>query len=250
MTNAAALPLVLVGASGRMGQAIARIAGESPALFTVIARASEGDDLTMIARGAAGRGAVAIDFSSPEGTRAFAPIAAEAKLPIVVGTTGLGDADRAALERAASAIPIFVASNMSVGVYVLGALVTQAATMLGDDFDVEIVEAHHKKKADAPSGTALTLLEAVRRGLEGEHPVVHGRSGRPGARPPREIAMHAVRGGDVVGDHSVHYLGEGERLELVHRATSRDVFARGALRAARFLAARAPGLYGMPDLFR
>lgn len=249
MTDAGAIRLVLVGASGRMGQAIARIAAESPALFTVTGRVSEGEDLAAVAR-AAGAGAVAIDFSSPEGTRAFAPIAADAKLSLVVGTTGLGDADREALERAARAVPVFVASNMSVGVHVLGALVTQAAKMLGDDFDIEIVEAHHKKKADAPSGTALTLLEMARRGLEGEHPVVHGRSGRPGARPAREIGMHAVRGGDVIGDHSVHYLGEGERLELVHRATSRDVFARGALRAARFVAARAPGLYGMADLFR
>ncbi len=247
-----ALRVALVGASGRMGQAIERLARESSGAFEVVARASalRRDDFATVA---SNEPQVAIDFSAPASTRDFASIAAGARLPLVVGTTGLGPEHVRALESAAAVIPVFVASNMSVGVYVLGQLVRQATAMLGEDFDLEIVEAHHRKKVDAPSGTALTLLEIAQRERERDagspaSEAVHGRSGAAGARPRGEIGMHAIRGGDVVGDHHVHFLGEGERIELVHRATSRDVFASGALRAARWLIAQSPGLYGMRDL--
>lgn len=243
--TATALRVALVGANGRMGQAIERIAAEAGDV-TIVARVSEGDDLAR----AAINGAVAIDFSTPEATRTFAAIAAEARVPLVVGTTGLGPEDTRALDLASAKIPVFVASNMSVGVFVLGELVARATEMLGEGFDIEIVEAHHRKKADAPSGTALTLLDIAQQARANGSKVVHGRSGRPGARPAAEIGMHAVRGGDVVGDHHVHFLGDGERLELVHRASSRDVFARGAVRAARWVLGKPPGLYGMKDLFR
>lgn len=250
------LSLALLGASGRMGQAIARIANEGERI-DVVARFSRedssGTSLRDFARIAKEARAVVIDFSSVEGTRAFAPVAAESMLPMVVGTTGLGADGHALLAEASRTIPIFYASNMSVGVHVLGTLVAKAAALLGDDFDIEIVETHHRNKVDAPSGTALTLLDRARARPskhegDGERMIVHGRSGRPGARPAGQIGMHALRGGDVIGDHSVHFLGDGERLELVHRATSRDVFARGAIRAAEWLKDRTPGLYGMDDL--
>lgn len=239
-----ALRIALVGASGRMGQAIARIAAESDDL-EIVAQISEGDDMFAAVNAGAN---VAIDFSTPKATVFFARIAADAKLPVVIGTTGLEDYERNVLKDLAQRNAIFFASNMSVGVYVLGELVARAAQMLGPDFDIEIVEAHHRKKVDAPSGTALTLLDIARR-ASAKNEAVHGRSGKPGARPKNEIGVHAVRGGDVVGDHHVHFLADGERLELTHRATSRDVFARGALRAARFVAPMPPGLYRMRDLF-
>ena len=138
---------------------------------------------------------------------------------------------------------------MSVGVHVLGALVARAVAMLGPDFDIEIVEAHHRLKVDAPSGTALRVAEIAREARGGAG-FVHGREGRPGPRAPAEIGVHAVRGGDVVGDHSVYFLGSGERIELVHRASSRDLFATGALRFARWIAGKPPGRYAMADMFR
>ena len=259
MTLPVAVRVALVGASGRMGQAIERLARESNGVFEVVARASEGDDLGALARS---RPHAAIDFSTPESTRALAAVAADARVPLVVGTTGLSSVHMSALEAAAAVVPVFVASNMSVGVFVLGELVAQATAMLGEGFDLEIVEAHHRKKADAPSGTALTLLATAQRArgqsadaagathAADDRAVVHGRSGQPGPRPRGEIGVHALRGGDVIGDHHVHFLGDGERIELVHRATSRDVFASGALRAARWLANQSPGLYGMRDLVR
>lgn len=234
--------VALLGASGRMGQAIDRLASESN--VTVVARGSQGDDLGALVLA---KPAVVIDFSSPEATAALAPLAARAGIPLVIGTTGLDEPAMQALDDAARRVAVFVASNMSVGVHVLGELVARATAMLGEGFDIEIVEAHHRKKADAPSGTALTLLERARSAREASA-VIHGRSGRPGPRTVGEVGMHAVRGGDVVGDHHVHFLGDGERLELVHRATNRDVFARGALRAAHWLVSKPAGRYTMTDL--
>jgi len=231
-----------------MGQAILRLAREEGATWQVAATASEGDDVAAAVTAAAA-GGVVIDFSSPTATRDVARAAAAAGVGIVCGTTGLDAETSRALEEAARVVPVFVASNMSVGVHVLGVLVARAIAMMGPGFDVEIVESHHRRKVDAPSGTALTLAEMASAALGGDVARVDGRTGRPGARPPREIGVHAVRGGDVVGDHQVHLLGDGERLELTHRASSRDVFARGALRAARFVAGRAAGRYRMEDLF-
>ena len=136
---------------------------------------------------------------------------------------------------------------MSLGVFVLSWLSERAAALLGAEFDVEIVEVHHRRKADAPSGTALRLAASVREARQ-ELSLVHGREGKPGARDGGELGMHAVRGGDVIGDHSVHFLGDGERLELTHRATSRDLFAKGALRAAEYLAHKPAGRYGLSDV--
>lgn len=236
--------LGVLGASGRMGQAVLRLASELD--FEVVAQVSAGEDLTSFGRSKA---EVVIDFSSPEATRALSKIAAEAGVAIVSGTTGLDERTLQELDAASARVPIFWAPNMSVGVHVLGVLVARAIEMLGPEFDIEITEAHHRRKVDAPSGTALRLAEIAESARAGATKRIHGREGRPGARAASEIGMHAIRGGDVIGDHHVHLLGEGERIELVHRASSRDLFARGALRAARFVVGKPARRYSMNDLF-
>jgi 4-hydroxy-tetrahydrodipicolinate reductase len=201
---------------------------------------------------------VVIDFSSPAATALLLPAAVAARVPVVIGTTGLSPATRAALTTAAAEIPLVVSANMSPGVNVLLGLLRQASAALAD-YDAEIFELHHRHKRDAPSGTALLLAEAIKTG-RGE-PTLQLRSGREGQVGPRErseLGVLAARGGDVVGEHTVMLLGTGERLELVHRATSREVFAHGALRAARWLVAGepsrvpgtrpGPGLYDMEDV--
>ena len=188
-----------------------------------------------------------IDFSRAE---VFPAALAAARLrgaAFVSGTTGLGAEAFALLEDAAREIPVLWEPNLSLGVLVLARLVEEATRALGAGFDVEVVETHHRRKADAPSGTALRLGEAALRARP-ELTSTHGRVGTPGARAPSELGYHAVRGGDVVGDHTVHFLGLGERLELTHRATDRTVFARGALRAVAALIGRSPGRYRLADL--
>ena len=264
--------VLLLGAAGRMGQAIVRIldSGEVPglALAAAIDRADSplaGRDVGSAAgaralgipvagdlqAALATRPDVAIDFSFHAASAAAAPALAAAGVPWVVGTTGLDDAEKAAIARAAEKIPVVLASNMSLGVNLLFALVEQAARALrGRGYDCEIVERHHRRKKDAPSGTALFLGEAAARGFgwDLKDVAVDGRSGLPGERPAKEIGFHAVRGGDIVGDHTVLFAADGECLELSHRATSRDTLARGALRAAVWLPGRAPALYGMGDV--
>jgi len=197
---------------------------------------------------------VLIDFTRPAGTLTHLAECARAKVGAVVGTTGLSEADRRALAEFARTIPIMFAPNMSVGVTVLTRLVEEAARRLGDDYDVEILEMHHRHKVDAPSGTALKLGEAaataLKRNLETDG--VYARHGVTGERKPRSIGFATLRGGDVVGDHTVIFAGAGERVELTHRASSRMTFAQGALRAARFVAAKraqgATGLFDMQDV--
>jgi 4-hydroxy-tetrahydrodipicolinate reductase len=197
---------------------------------------------------------VLIDFTRPEGTLAHVAACSRAGVAAVVGTTGLSTNDRQALAEFASAIPIVVAPNMSVGVTVLMRLVGEAASLLGVGYDVEIVEMHHKHKVDAPSGTALLLGEAAAKALDRDlkKDGVFGRNGMVGERKQGTIGFASSRGGDVVGDHSVIFAGAGERVELTHRASSRVNFAQGALRAARFVAARreqaAKGMFDMQDV--
>jgi 4-hydroxy-tetrahydrodipicolinate reductase len=253
--------LAVVGASGRMGRAVVRLAAEARMeLVCAVGTTEVGRDAgelagigpigTVVADAFAAiehaRADVVIDFSSPHATLALAPIAAAAGTAIVSGTTSLGDDARAALDTAAARVPVLWEPNMSLGVHVLSSLVARAAMEL-PDWDVEIVETHHRAKVDAPSGTALRLAEAVQKARAGTR-LVHGRQGRPGARATAEIGMHALRGGDVVGDHEVHLLGGGERIELTHRATSRDVFAHGALRAASWIVGKTPGTYSLADV--
>jgi len=192
---------------------------------------------------------VAIDFSAPAATLAVARQCAGMGVPLVIGTTGLSGEERAELaEAVACSIPVLLAANMSLGVNLLLRLVEVAASAL-PGYDVEIIEAHHRRKKDAPSGTARELANRLLQALgRDEEALLYGREGTVGARTSEEIAIHAVRGGDIVGDHTVIFAGEGERLELTHRASSREVFAQGALRAARFLVQQGPGLYSMADV--
>jgi 4-hydroxy-tetrahydrodipicolinate reductase len=190
---------------------------------------------------------VVIDFSTASAVPALLGTAAQQKVAVVSGTTGLGPPAEAALERAAQVVPVLWAPNTSLGVHVLAELVEQAVRKLGSRFDVEIVEMHHKRKIDAPSGTALRLAAAARAGRP-ELAEVHARDGNVGARSGTELGVLAVRGGDVIGDHTVFLLGTGERLELTHRASSRELFAEGALTAARFVVGKAPGRYSLKDV--
>jgi 4-hydroxy-tetrahydrodipicolinate reductase len=200
-----------------------------------------------VARIGEARADVVIDFSSPSATAKLAPIAAAAGSALVSGTTGLGDDGRAALVMAAELIPVLWEPNMSVGVHLLSELVARAVAAL-PHWDVEIVETHHRAKVDAPSGTALRLAEVAQNARPGAMRVVYGRQGKVGERGSDEIGIHAVRGGDIIGAHVVHLLGASERLELSHSATNRDVFAHGALRAARWIARKPPGRYALQDV--
>ena len=196
------------------------------------------------------RGDVMIDFTSPEASLRHVELAMQLGKALVLGTTGLDAAQVAVLEKAARKIPIVYAPNMSVGVNLLFKVLADVAAVLGDAYDVEIVEAHHRFKKDAPSGTAKkmaqVIAETLRRDLE--KVAVPGRSGMVGERTTEEIGIFAVRGGDIVGDHTVTFAGLGERIEITHRAHSRDTFARGAVRAAKWVVGRVPGLYDMMDV--
>jgi 4-hydroxy-tetrahydrodipicolinate reductase len=193
---------------------------------------------------------VLIDFTRPEGTLAHLEPCARLRKSLVIGTTGFSPDQKSLIAGAAKAIPIVMAPNMAVGVNVLFKLAETAARILGDAYDVEIVEAHHRHKVDAPSGTALKLGEVVARALGRDlaECAVHGRYGDTGERDPKAIGFHAIRGGDIVGEHTVLYAGAGERLELTVRSSSRMTYALGALRAAKFLAGRRPNLYDMSDV--
>lgn len=240
---AAPLTILLNGAQGRMGRAIAAVA---PELGVALGAAvDEGGDPAA----ALGRCDVIVDFSSPRATRPLLELAVARGKPIVIGTTGHEAAEKAALLALAARVPCVWAGNFSVGVNLLFALVRRAARTLGADYDAEVVEMHHRFKQDAPSGTAARLLEIIleERAL-GADALRHGRHGITGERTPTEVGVHALRGGDVVGDHTVIFAGLGERLELAHKAGDRAIFARGALRAARWVAAQQPGVYDMQDV--
>jgi 4-hydroxy-tetrahydrodipicolinate reductase len=256
--------LALFGASGRMGLTVARLA--HAAGDTIVGAVSAADDpnsgrdlgelagvgtLGVVvgpdpASGLLGADVV-IDFSTAAALPNLLALAARQKVAVVSGTTGVGDDAKMALEKASAAIPVLWAANMSVGIQVLSELVQRAAEKLGPEYDIEIVEIHHNKKRDAPSGTAKRLADAARSARRELHEL-HGRDGDVGARTRDEMAVFGVRGGDVIGDHTVYLLGPGERIELTHRATSRELFAHGALRAARFLVGKPPRLYRIADV--
>jgi 4-hydroxy-tetrahydrodipicolinate reductase len=248
--------VVVTGIGGRMGSLLARMIRDSSDLTLVggterPGSAPPGLEVPVATRleDALGQADVVIDFSTPEASLTHARVCALAKVPLVIGTTGFSDADRAALAEAGRLAPLVSAPNMSVGVNLVIEVAALLARRLGEDFDVEVLEAHHRHKQDAPSGTALRLADELVRAL-GRTPadLRTARVGQVGARPRREVGVQALRGGDVVGEHTVYFFGDGERVELTHRATSREQFARGALRAARWLVGRPPGLYGMADV--
>jgi 4-hydroxy-tetrahydrodipicolinate reductase len=237
-----AVRVLLIGSAGRMGQAIVEAAkGDSG--IDIIGLVDQGDPLEP----AMLHCHVAIDFSHADAITEICRAAIEQKKALVIGTTGHTSKQAAVIEECAKTIPIVKATNFSVGVNALFWLTEKAAKLLGPEFDLEIVEMHHRLKKDAPSGTAVTLLDILKRQRKIEK-ATHGRQGNVGERSSGEIGLHAIRGGDVVGDHTVIFAGAGERLELTHRAASRTTFAKGALRAASWIKEQPPGLYSMQDV--
>ncbi|GBD36363.1 4-hydroxy-tetrahydrodipicolinate reductase [bacterium HR36] len=257
--------LAVNGACGRMGLRLIQLAREDSELSVIAAlerphHPAIGQDVGEVAgMGRLGvlvtaelplseRPDVIVDFSTPEGTMQVLRLALDRHIPLVVATTGHTANQRGEIEAAAHHIPVLVSPNMSLAMNVLMVLLEQAARLLrGRDFDVEIIEMHHRFKKDAPSGTALHLARIIQEQM-GQGDLRHGREGLTGERPPSEIGIHAVRAGDLVGEHVVLFSTLGESLQLVHRAHSRDCYARGALLAAKFLAQRPPGRYSMRDV--
>ncbi|ELT93055.1 hypothetical protein CAPTEDRAFT_115186, partial [Capitella teleta] len=264
----AVMKIVITGASGRMGQTLVRLALEDD-VFTLhgltdhaqsaIIGADAGQlvgkpplglsvshDLLPLMVDAQG----IVDFSVAKAVPFHAELAAQARIPYVLGTTGLDESEEKALKAAASHCPIVRSGNMSLGVNLLANLVEQAAKALGPDFDIEVLEMHHKHKVDAPSGTALLLGEAAAkgRGVRLEEQAVYARQGQVGERPEGTIGFATLRGGSVVGEHDVIFAGQGERLVLSHKAEDRSVFARGALKALLWAQDKSPGLYSMRDV--
>jgi 4-hydroxy-tetrahydrodipicolinate reductase len=240
-----AVRIGIVGADGRMGRAIAdSIDGIEGA--ELAGGVDRGGDLDQLAAACD----VLVDFSTPDALVGSLEAAAAAGIPILVGTTGLGAEHEAAIAEAAKWIAVLQSANMSLGVNLLAYLVREAAARLGPDWDVEIVEMHHRHKVDSPSGTALLLGRAAAegRGVELDQVSDRGRDGIGGARKPGDIGFASLRGGSVAGDHQVILAAEGERLELGHRAESRSIFSRGAVKAALWLAGRPAGRYDMADV--
>jgi 4-hydroxy-tetrahydrodipicolinate reductase len=237
--------IVIHGAKGRMGRALAACAARSPD-FKVVGQIDLGDQLET----ALAEAHVVIDFSFHSATPAVAALCAQRQLGLVIGTTGHTPEEKSQIENQKSKISMVWSANFSLGVNALFWLTRKAAEILGPGFDLEIVEMHHRLKKDAPSGTAATLaaILADARRQQLQEVIRHGRVGITGERAPAEIGMHSVRGGDIVGDHTVIFAGEGERLELTHKASNRETFALGALRAARWVIGRPPGLYDMRDV--
>lgn len=237
--------ITITGAKGRMGQALIQCAAKDTEL-EVVGAVDLGDDLAEAVAAAD----VVIDFSFYDATRSIAELAAAQSTALVIGTTGHNDEDKQAIQSLAQTIPMVWASNYSTGVNTLFWLTRKATEILGPNFDLEVVEMHHHHKKDAPSGTAATLAEILAEVREAQlnDVIRHGRQGIVGARTKEEIGMHSLRGGDVVGDHTVIYAADGERLELTHKASSRDTFANGALRAAKWVGSQGPGLYSMQDV--
>jgi 4-hydroxy-tetrahydrodipicolinate reductase len=236
--------LLVQGGSGRLGQIIVRLAEQSDN-WKVTAPAKDAHLEPLVAETEVG-----IDVSVPEASVRLALVCERYGRPLVIGTTGHSAAQLKAIDAASASCPILVAPNFSVGVNVLFWLTRETAKILGEGFDAEVVEMHHRLKKDAPSGTAKRIGEIIAEvgSTAYERAVRHGRQGIVGERSAQEIGMHAVRGGSVVGEHTVVFAGDGERIELIHRAASRDTFAHGALRAAQWLVGRAPGKYDMQDV--
>ena len=239
------MKVAVAGAGGKMGRAVidAVQADKSLALASSF---DIGDDVAK----AIAASDVVVDFTRPEGTLANLEHCLKAGKGMVIGTTGFSDSQRKAIADAAKRIPIVLSPNFAVGVNAVFKLAETAAGILGDDYDIEIIEAHHRHKVDAPSGTALQLgqiiAEKMKRSLKKE--AKHGREGDVGARPAKEIGFHAIRGGDIVGEHTVVFAGAGERVEVTVRSQSRATYAGGALRAVKFVKGKKNGLYDMADV--
>jgi 4-hydroxy-tetrahydrodipicolinate reductase len=237
--------IIITGARGRMGQMLGACAKNNHEV-EIVGQIDQGDDLAAVID----QGDVVVDFSAHSVTPSVAALCAGRKKALVIGTTGHTDTDKFEVTKVIAGIPVVWASNFSTGVNTLFWLTRKAAEILGPNFDLEVVEMHHRLKRDAPSGTAKTLAEilAKARSLHLDEAARHGRTGIVGERKPSEIGIHSIRGGDVVGDHTVIFANTGERLELTHKASSRETFANGALRAALWVVKQKPGLYDMQDV--
>ena len=263
----ATLPIAVAGCTGRMGHMLieAVLAADDCRLAGALDRPGSpavGHDATAFLGQASGvlvasdlraglkDARYLIDFTRPEGTLAHLAVCRELGVKMIIGTTGFTDEQKAQIEAASKDIAIMMAPNMSVGVNVVLRLLDMAARALDQGYDIEIVEAHHRHKVDAPSGTALKMGEVVAAALgrDLKDCAVYGREGVTGERDPSTIGFATVRGGDVVGDHTVMFMGTGERIEITHKSSSRSTYAQGSLRAARFLAGRSHGLFGMDDV--
>jgi len=266
-TTTPSLPIAIAGASGRMGRMLIEALQASPdahlaGALDVVGSPAIGADATAFLGQTSGvtitsdlheglkKAGYLIDFTRPEGTLAHLRVCRELGVKAIIGTTGFSDVQKAEIEDAARDIAIVMAPNMAVGVNVVFKLLAQAAKALKEGYDIEIIEAHHRHKVDAPSGTALKMgevvAEAVGRNLQ--DCAVYGREGVTGERDPSTIGFATIRGGDVVGDHTVLFAGIGERIEITHKSSSRATYAQGSLRAARFLAHQPHGLFGMDDV--
>ena len=269
MTTSIAQPLrvAIAGASGRMGQMLAQALTEAAdcqlvGALDVADSVFIGNDATGFLGQASGvviqsdlhvglqNAHVLIDFTRPEGTMAHVKVCRELGVKMVIGTTGFSDAQKADIQAASRDIAIVMAPNMSVGVNVTLKLLEMAAVALAKDYDIEIIEAHHRHKVDAPSGTALKMGEVIAQALGRDlnQCAVFDRQGHTGARPANAIGFSTIRGGDIVGDHTVLFAGTGERIEITHKSSSRSTYAEGSLRAARFLAGQQHGLFDMFDV--
>ena len=248
------LKILISGCNGHMGQVVAQLCREAEdvevaAGFDLLGQENEDFPVFSAPSAYPGQADALIDFSAPAALPALLEFGVERKVPLVLATTGYSPEQLEQIAAAAREVPIFRSGNMSLGVNVLAGLVQKAAAALGEDFDVEIVERHHHRKVDAPSGTALLLADAAAEALPFEPEYVYERQSVRRPRGKREIGISSVRGGNIVGDHEVIFAGRDEVIELKHSAMSREVFASGALRAARFLAGvGTPGLYSMTDL--
>lgn len=260
--------VVVTGVTGRMGSALVKAVRDAEAMVLVAGTERPGSSAVGLDVGLAARlgaleapvvdsldkalalGAdVVIDFTSPEGSLEHAKACAQRGVALVVGSTGFSVDSRAEVAESARKVPVVMAPNMSVGVNLVIKIAAELARVLGDSFDVEVLEAHHRHKKDAPSGTALRLAEEIAQALgRTSKDFRMARVGQLGERSPKEIGIQSLRGGDLVGEHTVYFIGEGERVELTHRALSREQFALGALRAARWVVGQPPGLYDMQDV--
>ncbi len=247
MTN-----IILVGCNGKMGQVICRLVENDPEARIVcgvdISGEKKNDFPVYTEFNSEISGDAIIDFSHPSALTGTLEFAKSKRIPAVVATTGFSDEQKAELTQAANEAPIFFSANMSLGINLLIQLAQRATQLLEDSFDIEIIEKHHNQKIDAPSGTALAIADAINEVSKADNEYIYDRHDVRKKRSKREIGLHAVRGGTIVGEHSVIFAGQDEIVEITHRATSKEIFAVGAVKAAKFMTGKEPGLYNMRDL--
>jgi len=248
------MKVLLHGCNGKMGRVMTRILGETQGMDVVAgvdiepARVANTYPVYASLPDVKESADVLIDFSHHTSLEALLAFGLDRKMPLVICTTGFSPEEKQAMAEAARTVPILNSANMSLGINLVLSLVKQAAALLHDGFDIEIIEKHHNQKVDSPSGTALMIADAMNSALDNTREYVYGRHSKNQRRQKNEIGLHAIRGGAIVGEHNVIFAGQGEVIEVNHSALSRDVFAYGAVRAARFLAGRPPGLYSMKDV--